>query len=184
MTVPNIEPKALTVGESVEWQRYLQSYLPTDGWGLFYSFRNFKAGFDVAASPKVDHYHVSLSSKETTLYKAGTYWWQATLTRDGSDDWHIVDEGSLLVKENLALTKKYDGRSHVKQVLDALESTILGKASRDQMGYSIAGRSISRLSPAELLKWRDLYKAEYAREASQERLNQGLGSGSIIKVRF
>jgi hypothetical protein len=130
MTIANIEPRAFTVGESVEWKRYLKNYLPTDGYGLFYSFRNFKAGFDVAATPKADHYYISLSSKETTLYKACTYWWQATLTKDGSDDWHIVAEGSLLVKENLALAKKYDGRSHVKQVLDALEATILGKASR------------------------------------------------------
>lgn len=110
--------------------------------------------------------------------------WQAMLVSKSNEAIQIIAEGQTIVKANLALLEKYDGRSHVKQVLDALENMILGKASRDQSSYSIAGRSLSRLSPSELLRWRDLYKAEYTREQKGDRLRQGLVSGNIIKVRF
>jgi hypothetical protein len=176
------EPKSFTAGDSVEWERHLEAYPASEGWGLFYSFRNFESSFNVAALPKTDHYHVALSSKETTLYKAGIYWWQATVYK--GEQQQIILEGTIEVKPNLALLDNYDGRSHVKKTLDALEATILGKASRDQLSYSIAGRSLSRLSPAELLKWRDIYRAELVREINQMRLDQGFKSGGIIKVRF
>ena len=182
MKTSNIEPQSFTAGDSVEWRRHLEAYPPNEGWGLFYSFRNFGAQFDIAAVPKADHYHIALSSNTTTLYKAGSYWWQATVYK--GEQQQVALEGTLDVKPNLSLLDNYDGRSHVKKTLDALEATILGKASRDQLSYSIAGRSLSRLSPSELLKWRDSYRAELVRELNQKRLSQGLGTGSIIKVRF
>jgi hypothetical protein len=182
MQTLNIEPKFFTAGDSVEWERYLEGYPPSEGWGLFYSFRNFESSFNLAALPKADHYRVTLSAKETLQYKAGIYWWQATVFK--AEDQQTVLEGTLEVKPNLALLDSYDGRSHVKKTLDALEATILGKASRDQLSYSIAGRSLSRLNPTELLKWRDVYRAELVREINRERLSKGLKSGGIIKVRF
>ena len=182
MKTSNIEPQSFTAGDSVEWRRHLEAYPPSEGWGLFYSFRNFGAKFDIAAVPKADHYYVALSSEKTSECKAGSYWWQATVYK--GERQLVVLEGTLDVKPNLSLLDNYDGRSHVKQVLEALEATILGKASLDQLSYSIAGRSLSRLSPSELLKWRDNYRAELVRELNQERLSQGLGTGGIIKVRF
>ena len=78
----------------------------------------------------------------------------------------------------------YDNRSHVKKVLDALEATLENKASQDQLSYSIAGRSLSRLSPTELIQWRDRYREEYNREVQAERIAQGLGNSNKIRVRM
>lgn len=175
------EPASFIAGESVEWTKNLPGYLPKDGWDLFYAFRNFGAHFDIAAIKKEDHYLIRMNSEQSAVLKPANYWWQATVTK--GNDWHVVDAGSLEIKEHLSLADSYDGRSHVKKVLDALEAMILDKASRDQQSYSIAGRSLYRLSPAELLKWRDHYKAEYARELQAELLSKGLG-GNLIKVRF
>jgi hypothetical protein len=69
-------------------------------------------------------------------------------------------------------------------VLDALEAVIEGKATSDQLSYSIAGRSISKMSPAEILQWRDLYKTEYQREMDAEKISQGIESPRRIGVRF
>lgn len=182
MKISNIEPLSFTAGETVEWKQYIDNYHPKDGWALSYSFRNFESQFDAAAIPKSDHYLIRLTSEQTSDYKAGTYWWQLTATK--GKQWKVISEGTIEVKPNLSLLDSYDGRSHVKQVLDALEATILSKASRDQLSYSISGRSLSRLSPVELLKWRDVYKAEYARELQQLRISQGLGNNNIIKIRF
>ncbi|WP_342278600.1 hypothetical protein [Candidatus Tisiphia endosymbiont of Myopa tessellatipennis] len=176
------EPTSFSVGETVEWQRYLNKYPAAEGWNLSYNFRNYTTSFDVAAIAEADYYLVLLDSETTTAYLAGNYWWQATIHKENLR--YMIAKGNLEIKPNLALLATYDGRSHVKKVLDALEATIVGKASRDQLSYSISGRSLSRLSPAELLKWRDIYKDEYARNLQEERIKNGLSSGNLIKVRF
>lgn len=182
MKTLSTEPLSFTAGETVEWKKHIDGYLPKDNWKLSYSFRSSGDKFDVEAEPKDDHYYIHLEAEETAKHKPGIYWWQAAVSKGNSS--YLVGEGTLEVKPELAVLDTYDGRSHVKQVLDALEALILGKASRDQLSYSISGRSLSRLSPAELLKWRDLYKAEYAREIQQLRISQGLGNNNTIKVRF
>src|SRR3990170_3975155 len=54
-------------------------------------------------------------------------------------------EGTIIIKTNLVTqTTGYDARSHVKTVLDALESLLEGKASRDVMNITIGGQSISK----------------------------------------
>ncbi len=175
-------PVVFTVGETVEWETYLDYYLPKDGWQLIYIFRNFDNSFEVTAKGKEDHYLVQLTSEVTSQYRPANYWWQARVVRD--DKQHFVDNGELVIKANLALLDSYDGREHVQKTLDALEATILGKASRDQLSYSISGRSISRLSPSELLKWRDVYKGEYIRILKEQQIAKGLARNSLIKVRF
>ncbi|WP_342269461.1 hypothetical protein [Rickettsia endosymbiont of Orchestes rusci] len=182
MTIANIEPTSFTVGETVQWQKEIVNYPPKDGWQLIYCFRNFEYRFEVKAEAREVHYIIRLTSEETSKYKPAIYWWQAKIIKE--DEQHFIDSGEITVKPNLALLDSYDGRSHVKQVLDALEATILGKASRDQLSYSISGRSLSRLSPTELLKWRDIYKAEYARNLQEEQLSKGFGSSNLIKVKF
>jgi hypothetical protein len=177
-----MEPTSFIIGETVEWEKYLSEYPTKKGWNLSYSFRNYSTGFDITAISKSDHYLVQLSRETTANCKAGNYWWQANIHKENIR--HIIAEGSLEIKPNLAMVETYDGRSHVKKVLEALEATILGKASRDQLSYSISGRSLSRLSPAELLKWRDIYKSEYRRELQEERINNGFEAGNIIKIRF
>ena len=44
--------------------------------------------------------------------------------------------------------------------------------------------SLNNLTPEELIKCRDYYKAEYNREVAEFRIGNGEGSGNIIKVRF
>src|SRR5689334_23269688 len=136
-----MEPTSFIAGETVEWKCYLGVYPPIEGWSLSYSFRNFQGGFDIAAISKDDHYFVLIPADKTASYKDGGYFWQATVTKD--DLWRVIKEGSIEIKPNLALLDNYDGRTHVKKVLDALDSMILGKASRDQLSYSISGRSLS-----------------------------------------
>ncbi|MCC8368785.1 MAG: hypothetical protein LN573_01705 [Rickettsia endosymbiont of Oxypoda opaca] len=182
MSLSTSEALSFTVGETVQWQKELINYPTKDGWQLVYCCRNFAYSFEVKAEVQKDHYVIRLSSEETSKYKPAIYWWQSRIIKENEQ--YIVENGEFVIKPNLALLDSYDGRSHVKKVLDALEATILGKASRDQLSYSISGRSLSRLSPTELLKWRDTYKAEYARNLQEEQLSKGLSGHNLIKIRF
>jgi len=180
----NPEPKSFVAGEFVRWRCNEPSYPANNGWVLAYNLRSSisDSAIDVVSVADNEHHVVILTSQTTKDYKSGTYSWQCTAKKD--EELHVVRNGTLIIKPNLSALTVFDGRSHIKKILDALEATLLGKASLDQLSYSISGRSLMRLSPSELLKWRDVYKAEYTRELQQEKLEQNLGVGNLIKVRF
>lgn len=59
-----------------------------------------------------------------------------------------------------------------------------GKSTADVLSYSIGGRSISKMSPEELIKWRSFYKTEYQRELEAEGIARGEDNPRRIGVRF
>jgi len=184
-SIPTVEPAEFTVGDTVQWTIDLSDYLPADGWVLSYAFVTDGDQEDETTSEdNGDGTHlVTITAAESVSWTAATYKWQAYVTK--STERYQVREGTITARVNFASqTSGYDARSHIKTTLDALEAIIAGKASDDQMSVSIAGRSVSKYSPAELITWRDHYKKEYARELKAEKLAAGTGGGSKIRIRF
>ena len=66
-------------------------------------------------------------------------------------------------------------------MLDAIEALIEGRATKDVSSYSIAGRSLTRMTPDELVKWRSTYRAEVARQRNAGKPN---GGRKITLARF
>jgi hypothetical protein len=182
--IPTYEPEEFTRGDTVKWKINLPDYAPQDGWTLKYSFVTSSGQVDVTGTDNGDGYHlVTIDSTTSQSFSAGDWSWQAYVEKAGER--YTVRRGTLVVKEDFASqTSGYDARTHVKKVLDALEATILGKATSDQLSYTIAGRSLSRMSPSELIHWRDIYRAEYEREKRAERIRRGLGHKGVVRVRF
>jgi hypothetical protein len=111
-------------------------------------------------------------------YKYAIYMYTATLR-------YQVETGTVTVKPDLyAKTSTYDSRSHVKVVLDAIEAVIEGRASTDQMSYSIAGRTLAKMPIKDLLYLRDRYRAEYKREQDAEKIAMGETIGGQVRVKL
>jgi len=155
-------PASVLSGDSLGMLISLSDYLASDSWELTYTLINSSAKITMTASASGDDHLFAIAAATTAAYGAGTYDYQGTVAK-GSDR-YTVDSGIVEILPDLTAATTYDNRSHAKQTLDALEATILGKASKDQISYSIAGRSIARMTPDELRSWRKEYKAEYRRE--------------------
>jgi len=183
-TVPSIEPDCFIVGDSVTWKRSFDCYRASDGWTLTYSIKGAANIVDVVAAASGDDHLVTISAATTGAYTAGDYWWQAKASKAG--EVITVDHGTLEILADLStLSAAHDGRTHYQIVLDALEATLQGKATLDQQSYSISGRSISRLSPQEILDWIDKYRSLVNRDKNKEALRRGTGKGSNkVGVRF
>ena len=69
-------------------------------------------------------------------------------------------------------------------MVDKLESLIEGKADSDVSSYAIAGRSLNKLTPDELITWYNFYKSKYQQEVKEFRIGRNEGSGAVVKVRF
>jgi hypothetical protein len=186
---PDQEPNTLVAGDRFVWKRTdLPSDYPTDTYALTYEFHEDSGGggshkFTITATEADNIYYVEVASSTTASYSVGDYNWDAFITRTADSQRFRIDNGKTKIVPNLANTNA-DTRSHAKKVLDAIEAVIEGRASQDQMSYSIAGRSLSRMSIDDLLKFRDRYRSEYMTEVKRLRIKNKQDTGNTIKARF
>jgi len=182
--IPSREPARLVVGDTWRWQRTLDGY-PASAWTLTYYVRGPNGEFTIVAGADGDIHDVTVAKTTTSAYNAGAYSWTAVVD-DGATQRFTVETGRLieLQLDPTKIGKGYDGRSHARRVLDAIEAVIEGRASKDQEEYSIEGRSLKRTPLAELVKFRNRYVDLVRDEDAAARINSGLDGGGRIQVRF
>ena len=95
----------------------------------------------------------------------------------------MLKRGSFKVLADLD-NSAVDNRTHAQIMLAKLESLLHGKADKDVANYSIAGRSLTKLSFQEILDARNFYKAEVNREKAELDAKYGRKGSSTIQVRF
>ena len=196
----NPEPLELIVGDSVSWKRRgVQAVSENDAGTIEYIDIKASAGWTLkfvavgklgvvsitasADTENADDFSFTATATVTAAYVAGDYKWQLVATKTTTR--YTIAEGWITLKDNIAgRSALYDNRSHAKKVLDAIEAVIEGRASQDQMAYTIAGRSLNRTSIPDLLKLRSTYKNEYAGEVATANIAAGLASGRKILTRF
>lgn len=173
-------PAKIQVGDTLKYTDTLTDY-PASTWTLSVILLSNVGRISYTASASGDDHQINVPAATTATWKPGSYKYQARVT-DGTDV-YTVGVGSVDLAPALQSTTS-DQRSHVEQVLDALEATILGKAGNDQQSLTIGGKSIARLSPSELLTWRDKYKAELRALRQAEQIANGQSGGRYVRVRF
>jgi hypothetical protein len=184
---PTTEPETIVVGDFTQWKRTdLGGDYDNSLYTATYVARITAGGdneFSIVGTASGDDYLFTVSSAASSVYVAGFYHWQLEIVRDSDSNRIVVDRGefSLLVDlENL----NADPRSHAEIMISKIESILSGKADSDVSSYSIAGRSLTKLSFNELIEARDYYRREYQKEIVAERIRRGKPTGSTVKVRF
>ena len=186
---PTQEPDLLVVGDRWTWRRPdLVNDYPTADYALTYEFLCDSGGggshkFSITATETSDDYIIEVSQDVTEHYHVHNYKWYAFITRTSDSERISVDSGVTQLVADYAVSTA-DQRSHAKKVLDAIEAVLENRASQDQMSYSIAGRSLSRMSVTDLMTFRDRYRAEYNEELKKARIKNHQDTGNTIKVRF
>lgn len=183
-TVIDGEPARVIAGDTITWRRAdLLGDYPSADYSLHYRGRragDATASFNVTAN---NNYQVTVAAAATSAWTPGTWHWQAYITRTSDSARVTVGEGTFEVVPNRALST-IDPRSHAKRMLDAIEALLEGKAADDVEEYSINGRSLKKIPVAELVTWRDRYRAEWLREKAAEDIRRGLATSRKIMVRF
>ena len=180
-------PESIRAGDTIKVERsdFNVDYPPSTFTAKFRA-RKIDAGnlsFDVIATANNGNFLFTFSHTLTQNITPGLYTYIVFIT-DSSSNRVTIDEGKLQILENLETTSTTELRSHAKILLDKIESLLSGKADADVSNYSINNRSLTKMSVAELIQFRDYYKAEYLREIRIQRNKSGQGSGSNILVNF
>ena len=186
---PSNVPETLTVGDRWAWKRedIATDYIPTS-YTLTYSFRLLSsAATEITLASSVitessTAYIVEVPSATTAAYTKGDYSYQEYIT-NASSQRVVVSSGYATLKANLDADSS-DPRSHARVVFDALEAMLESRASIDQSSMSIAGRSLSRMTPEEIRDWYEYYRYKVNLEVKKDRISKGLATGSLIKARF
>lgn len=184
-------PSQLRAGDTLSWTESISDYPASDGWTFAFALIDYgKTPIIITASTSGSDYAISVLPAVTRLWSAGKYSWQAYVYKSGGAPVLIIEKYTIeigqveILPDLTQAISTTDTRSHVKKVLDALEVLLEGKSLNDAQNYSIGGRSMSKMSPEELIKWRSFYKTEYERELEAEAISQGLDNPRRVGVRF
>jgi len=184
--IPEKEPITIYKGETVVWNRKDLTDYPVGSYAMSWVARlesNGGTSFSATVTEVDDYYKFTLDNSATGGYTTGDYFWVLKVTQSSDSEELILETGKITVKDNY-FGSTGDTRSHAKIMLDKIESILEGRADADVSSYSIQGRSLSKISIAELLQWRDYYKAEYQKEVARFRTGNEEGSGRVVKVQF
>lgn len=136
---------------------------------------------NMTAIAEGSQHRLTASADVTENWVPGLYSYSARVT-NGTDT-HEIESGQLVVEADLAsATAGHDSRSHAQRTLEAIEAVIEKRASMDQESYRINNRELNRTPISDLLKLRDLYRAEVRREQAAAR-GQNL-FGATVRVRL
>ena len=150
ITIPETEPLEFYSGETVKWERTDLSDYQAPTWTLYYTLQKTgtRIQFNSSQDGSTASHLISLTPATTAGYAVGLYHWVVE-ARDGTDV-YVVDEGYLEIKTDFAeQSSGYDDRSVAKKMVDAYESLFsnqITNSTLEQLSYSIAGRSISKMS--------------------------------------
>ena len=184
---PEGEPSEVTVGDFIQWKRSdIVADYPPSLYSAEYVARITGGGeteIKLAATEFDTYYLFTVDSATSADFVPGIYHWQLEITQTSSGNRLVVDTGSFEAIPDLD-SNQADPRIHAEIMIDKIETILQGKADSDVGSYSIAGRSLTKLTFQELLEARDKYKAEVVQYKNKELLKRGKSNGSTIKVRF
>jgi hypothetical protein len=181
--IATTEPARITAGDTATWLKSLSDYPASASWVLAYTFINSTSKISITATASgVDHL-VTVAAATTAAWAAGTYTWQATVTK--AAERYTVATGQISIAANWAAAATLDTRSSAKRALEAINTLLEGYGSKAYMqSYEIAGRKQQFNSPGDFLAFRSKLMAEVAREDNAARLAAGLSPKNQLFVRF
>lgn len=182
-TVPTTEPARVTAGDTLAWSITLPDYPANAGWSLKYRLISVAGAIDITTTAAGDAHVVNVAAAVSSGYAAGTYAWQRYVEKGAER--YTTGIGTLVIAPNLAAqVGGYDTRTPARKILDAIEAALLGRASRTDLEYEVAGHRLKSMAHADLLAARSKIQAEVAREEASARIAAGESPRRKILTRF
>lgn len=181
------EPLTIVVGDFIQWRRTdLSGDYPNTAYTMIFVARITAGGnteIQVTGTNYGSDYLFTITSADSVSFVHGYYHWQLEAVQNSSGNRIVIERGEFNAIPDLDQNGS-DPRSHAEIMLSKIESLLQGKADSDVSSYSIAGRSLSKLSFEELIAARNDYRREVKREKNAALIQQGKSTGATIQVRF
>lgn len=184
---PEGEPTEIVVGDFLQWKRSdLVADYPLASYSAEYVARITGGGANeikIAATESGGTYLFTVDSDTSAEFSPGLYHWQLEITQTSSGNRVVVDIGDFEAIPDMD-SNQADPRIHAEIMVDKIQTILEGKADSDVSSYSIAGRSLTKMSFQELVDARDYYKREVIAHNNRELVKRGKKNGATVQVRF
>jgi hypothetical protein len=187
-------PSKITAGDSISWidcatTDNLGNRIASDEWTLKYFLRGnaVAATLEVTATPRADGgWDVALSAANTLLFNTvPLMFWTAKVTRSAEVKTLGSGQSAVIADLSAVPAGAFDGSSQARKdltaVRTAMRTMIAGGAVQE---YSVAGRSVKRMTMADLLTLESKLLIDVQRENAADALARGDRPGSNLRVRF
>ena len=171
----NIGLDKINIGDTLKKSVTVSGYSAADGWTLHYKI-NSTTPITITSTADGEAHSILVSAATTAQYVAGTYNYQAYVT-NASGERYTLQSGRVTLASISDI-------SHARKVLAAIEATLEGRATSDQMQIEVNGRKLVYASQLDLRKLYDIYKADIAAEDKKARLAAGLSGNNKVLLRF
>ena len=139
--------------------------------------------FTINATNSGNDYLFTATSATTAGYNDGHYHYQLEVVETASSNRLVLDKGEIDIHPDLDVNN-VDPREHSEKMLQKIEAVLENRADADVSSYSIAGRSLTKMTPDELLTWRDYYRREVKAHKRKLDVKHGRRTSSTILMRF
>ena len=139
--------------------------------------------FTINATNSGKDYIFTADSATTAAYTDGHYHYQLEIVETASSNRLVLDQGEIDIHPDLDVNN-VDPREHAEKMLQKIEAVLENRADGDVSSYSIAGRSLTKMAPDELLTWRDYYRREVKAHKRKLDVKHGRRTSSTILMRF
>ena len=184
---PTTEPERFTIGDFVQWKREdIVGDYPVATHSATWIARlasGTSTEITVNATEASTYYLFTIASADSASFSEGHYHWQLEITETSSGNRLVIERGEFEAIPDLDVNQS-DPRTHADIMLAKIETILEGKADSDVGSYSIAGRSLTKMSFDELMVARDRYKREVLQHQREELIKRGKASANTVKVRF
>jgi hypothetical protein len=184
---PEGEPTEVVVGDFIQWKRSdLVADYPLAEYSAEYVARITGGGANEIKLPATESggtYLFTVDSATSADFVPGFYHWQLEVTQTSSGNRVVVDIGDFTAIPDMD-SNQADPRIHAEIMVDKIQTILEGKADSDVSSYSIAGRSLTKMSFQELVDARDYYKREVVAHNNRELVKRGKKNGATVQVRF
>lgn len=168
--------EGLRAGENLVATVAFDDYPASDGYTCRYDFRG-PSVFYVEASVSSDSYVLALGYADTADLLPGQYIYVGYVTLTSTSVRTEADSGVLNILANPAT------KTQARVILDALEALIEGRATQDQRTTAIGDVQLQFMAAADLMKWRNYWRAEVASETASALQAEGAAT-SVVLARF
>jgi len=182
-------PNPIEAGNTIAWERtYSASDFPAADWTAKCHLKliGSSAVTTITATESGETFTFTITAAVSAALTVGDYEWVEVVEKGegASIERYEQYRGTTTVRRFLGTSGTVDSRSTVRVIFEAIEAVLQGRASQDQQSYSIAGRSLERTPIADLLKLRQFYASEVAREDKETAIANGNAPSGKIRIRF
>lgn len=170
--VPTFEPTQFRAGDSLQWDKTLEDYLPSPAspaWVLTYRLLPQVSGTarTITAQPSGNTHQVRETAATTAAWAAGDYWMVGYVTSSDFQRFEVY-AGPMTILANPATAAAFDGRTYLQRVLDLIEASIeSNEAPRNVIRYSYGGVTSEVRTLEEALKARAMLISAIAAETAR-----------------